>query len=144
MNGRERIMAALRGQSPDRVPIMLHNFMMAAREAGWTQAQYRNDPQKVAQAFIQAVERYDYDGILVDIDTATLAGAVGVPVDYPEDEPGRCVHGCLESLDQVAQPAVFTLEQVQTLLRLLMIISHRIEQRTIQIGKNNNPFSRFH
>jgi len=34
MNGYERITAALRGERPDRVPVMLHNFMMAAREAG--------------------------------------------------------------------------------------------------------------
>ena len=30
MNGRERIAAALRGERPDRVPVMLHNFMPAA------------------------------------------------------------------------------------------------------------------
>ena len=34
MNGLERIMAALRGEQPDKTPVMLHNFMMAAREAG--------------------------------------------------------------------------------------------------------------
>ena len=56
MNGCERILAALRGEPPDRVPIMLHNFMMAAREAGFTQAEYRSDPQNVATAFIRAVE----------------------------------------------------------------------------------------
>ena len=30
-----------------------------------------------------------YDGITVDIDTVTLAGACGVPVDFPNDEPAR-------------------------------------------------------
>ena len=30
MTGYERIDAAMRGKRPDRVPIMLHNFMMAA------------------------------------------------------------------------------------------------------------------
>jgi len=30
VNGRERIAAALRGERPDRVPVMLHNFMPAA------------------------------------------------------------------------------------------------------------------
>ena len=59
---------------------MLHNFMMAAREAGVTMEQFRNDPAIIANAFIRSVEKYNYDGILVDIDTVTLAGAVGVPV----------------------------------------------------------------
>ena len=36
MNGNQRIMAAIRGERPDQVPVMLHNFMMAAREQGVT------------------------------------------------------------------------------------------------------------
>lgn len=53
---------------------------------------YRRDPAAIARCFIQAVEKYDYDGIVLDIDTATLAAAVGVPVMFPEDEPAIC-HG---------------------------------------------------
>jgi MtaA/CmuA family methyltransferase len=92
MNGYERITAALRGERPDRVPVMLHNFMMAAREAGVTMKAYRQDPRLMAGAFIRAVEVYGYDGVLVDLDTAALAGALGVPVELPETEPALC-HG---------------------------------------------------
>lgn len=92
MNGFQRINAALEGQMPDARPVMLHNFMMAAREAGWTMAEFREDPRKIASSFIRAVETYEYDGIVVDIDTATLAGAVGVPVAFPQDQPARA-HG---------------------------------------------------
>ena len=80
---------------------MLHNFMMAAREAGFTMAEYREDPRKIAASFIQAVETYQYDGIVVDVDTATLAGAVGVPVDFPEDQPARAYRPALNRLEQV-------------------------------------------
>ncbi|NQT96792.1 MAG: hypothetical protein HQ562_03535 [Candidatus Marinimicrobia bacterium] len=79
----------------------LHNFMLAAREAGYTMTEFRDDPWKIADAFIQAVEKYEYDGILVDLDTVTLAGAVGVPVDFPVDEPARTIIGCLNSLDDI-------------------------------------------
>jgi uroporphyrinogen decarboxylase len=101
MTGRQRIVAALRGEWPDRVPVMLHNFLMAAREAGYTQRQYREDPVALADSFIRSVEKYGYDGVVVDIDTATLADAVGVPVDFPGDEPARYSRGCLFSLAQV-------------------------------------------
>lgn len=87
MNGYQRIRAALHGEPPDAVPVMLHNFMMAAAESGVPMSRYRRDPAEVARCFIQAIEKYGYDGIVVDIDTATLAGAVGVPVVFPEDEP---------------------------------------------------------
>ena len=99
MNGYQRTLAALRGQRPDRVPVMLHNFMPAAREAGYSMGDYRRDPKKIARSFIQAVETYDYDGVLVEVDTATLAAAAGVCVEYPEDEPARAVGGCLASLE---------------------------------------------
>ncbi len=102
MNGYQRISAALRGEWPDSIPVMLHNFMMAAREAGFTMRQFRSDPAVIASSFTQAVERYGYDGIIIDVDTVTLAQAAGVSVDSPEDDPGRVRGGLLSSLEGVA------------------------------------------
>ena len=48
MNGYERIVAALNGRKPDRTPVMLHNFLMAAKEYGITMEQYRNNPRLIA------------------------------------------------------------------------------------------------
>lgn len=101
MNGYERVQAVLAGQKPDKTPVMLHNFMMAAKEAGYTMAQYRNSPKVIAECFIRAVEKYQYDAILVDVDTVTLAGACGVEVDFPENEPARSHTGCLDSLAEL-------------------------------------------
>lgn len=102
MNGFERIIAVLNGQKPDRVPVMLHNFLMAAHEHGVTMEQYRNSPKVIAETFISAIDKYHYDGILVDIDTVTLAGAVGVPVDFPVNGPARTHSGNIENLEDVA------------------------------------------
>ncbi len=101
MTGRERILAALRGERPDRVPVMLHNFLMAARENGVSMAEFRRSGKAIAESFIRAVETYGYDGVVVDVDTATLAGALGVPVDFPDDLPARCRAPLLGSLDEV-------------------------------------------
>ena len=101
MTGYERIAAALSGRTPDKVPVMLHNFMMAARERGITMRRFRESPRLIAESFIRAAESYDVDGILIDIDTVTLAGAAGVPIDFPEDEPARCRSGSLDRLDMV-------------------------------------------
>jgi MtaA/CmuA family methyltransferase len=98
MNGFQRISAAFRGEWPDTTPVMLHNFMMAAREAGVTMRSFRTDPRELARSFIEAVERYGYDGIVIDVDTATLAAAAGVPIDAPEDEPARTGGGLLRDL----------------------------------------------
>jgi len=101
MNGFERIHAALKGQKADKTPIMLHNFMMAAKEAGITMHQFRENPRTMAETFIRSVEKYEFDGILVDLDTVTLAGAVGVPVDFPIEEPARSAKGILTDLSEI-------------------------------------------
>ena len=101
MNGYERIQAALKGEKTDKIPIMLHNFMMAAKEAGVSMAEFRDNPKTIADVFIKSVEKYEFDGILVDLDTVTLAGAVGVPVDFPEHEPTRSHKGNLLTLEDV-------------------------------------------
>lgn len=105
MTSRQRIQAAIAGQTPDTTPIMLHNFLLAIKEAGVTHGQYRRSADVVAKTHIQAIETYGYDGVLVDIDTVTLAQAVGVPVDLPEDAPARSHEGMLASLDAVADLA---------------------------------------
>ena len=101
MNGFERISNALKGLPTDKTPVMLHNFLMAAREHGVTMEKYRNDPQVIADCFIAAVDKYQYDGIVVDIDTVTLAGSVGVPVDFPVDDAARTHEGNLKDLADV-------------------------------------------
>jgi uroporphyrinogen decarboxylase len=101
MNGYERISAALKGERPDKIPVMLHNFMMAAREHGVTMEQYRNSPKVIAETFIAAIDKYQYDGILVDIDTVTLAGAVGVHVDFPVNDAARSHDGNIIELEDV-------------------------------------------
>ena len=89
MNGYQRFQAVLRGEMPDQRPVMLHNFMQAVREAGYNHKQYREDPEIAAKCLIQSVEKYQLDGVLFDVDTALTAGAIGVPVDFPIDDPAR-------------------------------------------------------
>jgi len=101
MNGHQRITAVLNGEKPDRVPVMLHNFLMAAKEYGVTMEQYRNSPQVIADTFKSSVEKYRYDGILVDIDTVTLAGAAGIKVDFPVNEAARPLGANIHDLGSV-------------------------------------------
>jgi uroporphyrinogen decarboxylase len=101
MNGYERIKAALSGVMPDRRPVMLHNFMPAIREAGYSMKEYRNSPEIAAECHIRYAEKYGLDGALFDVDTAIEASAIGMTVDYPDDEPARTHEIFLESLDDV-------------------------------------------
>ncbi len=145
MNGCERVLAAMNGRQVDRIPVMLHNFMMAAREAGISMRQYRRDAAAIAGSFARAVETYDYDAVVMDIDTTVLAGAVGVPVDYPEDEPARCCGAMLGSLDQVRDLTDVDLTRDAAVQTALEAVARLREQFGGQIAIRGNcdqcPFS---
>jgi uroporphyrinogen decarboxylase len=126
MNGYQRIVAAMHGEEPDATPVILHNFMLAARESGVTMAQFRSDPEAIARSFLRAAETYGVDGILVDVDTVTLAAAAGVPVDRPADDPARARGARLESLAEARDlPRVNILNDpgVQVWLEAVRIIA---------------------
>jgi len=145
MTGNERIKAALKGDKPDKIPVMLHNFMMAAREKNVTMAQYRDNPKIIAECFIDAVDRYRYDGILVDIDTVTLAGAVGVPVDFPVNDPARTHNGSLENLKDalILKPAkVESYKYIQIWLEAVRILKDYYKSEIYIRGNcDQAPFS---
>ena len=62
---------------------------------------FRNDPHEMARAFIESVEKYEFDGIMIDVDTVTLAGAAGVPVRFPEDQPAQAAGARLRQIEEV-------------------------------------------
>lgn len=101
MNSLERVQAVLAGGIPDRVPVCLHNFMIAAREAGITMAKYRLEPEAIAKAHLTAVEKYGHDCIMVDTDTTMLAEAMGAKSECAPNEPGRIVAPAIASLDEI-------------------------------------------
>ena len=145
MNGYQRVMAALQGEEPDMVPVMLHNFMMAAREAGLTMEQFRNDPNQMARAFIEAVEKYEFDGVMIDVDTVTLAGAVGVPVDFPVDQPAQAAGVRIQSLEEVNDLAPVDIRGyrgVQVWLEATSILRHHFGNDIFIRGNcDQSPFT---
>jgi uroporphyrinogen decarboxylase len=124
---------------------MLHNFMVAAREAGYTMKQYREDPEIAAKCHIRFVEKYGVDGVLFDVDTALLAGAVGAPVDFPEDEPARTHEIFLNSLDDVhllADIDISTNPRIQHSLESIRILKRYFRDEIFIRGNcDQAPFS---
>lgn len=145
MNGYQRIKAVLSGEEPDTVPVMLHNFMMAAREAGMTMEQFRTDPGEMARAFIESVEKYEFDGIIVDVNTVTLAGAVGVPVNFPHDAPAQPAGHRLQNIEEVLELPPVDIRSypgVQVLLEATSILARHFDNNIFIRGNcDQSPFS---
>jgi len=85
MNRIDLVKTAFAGGVPERIPVMAHNFLMAVREAGITQKQYRESPDLMVKVMTEATLKYDLDCVLLDVDTALLASACGADVVYPDD-----------------------------------------------------------
>lgn len=145
MNGYQRILAALNGEPADKIPVMLHNFMVAAAELNISMGQFRESPGLIADAFIKSVEKYDLDGVLVDIDTVTLAGSVGVTVDFPEKEPARSPRGFLNSLDNLKSLKPVNIENykyIQIWLEAVKLIKNYFGDEILVRGNcDQSPFS---
>ena len=145
MTGKERVQAALEGLWTDRRPVMLHNFMMAAREEGISMKEFGENPQSAARAFIHFTEKYDTDGLLIDVSTAILAGSLGVPVDYPDDEPARTHGSLISSLEEIQDlsPVDVALDEgIQRWLEITRIVKDYFgEEKYIRGNCDQAPFS---
>ena len=145
MNGFERINKTLKGEWPDRRPVMLHNFMMAASEAGYSMKTFRENPENAADAFIQSVEKYHLDGVMIDFDTTLLAGAIGVHVDYPENEPDIIPKGLIssrEQIDELKEVYISKNQRVQIWLETCRIIKNHFGDEVFVRGNcDQAPFS---
>ena len=129
MNSLQRVQAVLRGDLPDRVPVCLHNFMMAAREAAIPMEKYRADPEAIARAHLMSVEKYGYDCILIDTDTTLLAEAMGAKSQCAPDEPGRIVTPAIQSLDEVGKLKVVNPEtdgRIPALIEAIRLIAKQV------------------
>ena len=129
MNSLQRVRTVLAGGIPDRVPVCLHNFMLAAREAGVRMEEYRVNPEAIACVHLQAVETYGHDCILVDTDTTMLAEALGARSECAPNEPGRIVQPAIRSLDEVDRLKVINPEtdgRIPALLEAVRLISKQV------------------
>ncbi|GHV23686.1 uroporphyrinogen decarboxylase [Clostridia bacterium] len=92
-----------------------------------------------------AVERYGVDGILFDVDTALTAGAIGVKVDFPEDEPARTHEAFLTSLDDIdflADIDISTNPRIQHSIESVKILKRYFgEELFIRGNCDQAPFS---
>lgn len=129
MNSLQRIQTVIEGRLPDLVPVCLHNFLSAASEAGIPMEQYRIDPEAMARVYLQAVEKYGYDCIMVDPDTTLLAEAMGAKSDCTPGEPGHISAPAITSLEETVKLSPVNPERdgrIPVLLEAIRILSKAI------------------
>jgi len=87
MTSLHRCLAAMNGEIPDFLPVVPQSFMLAAETAGIRVGELTHNPDKMVEAHLVCLEKYGYDGIVIDFDDATIAEACGATVIFRDDEP---------------------------------------------------------
>ena len=145
MTSLQRVQSVLTGKLPDRVPVCLHNFLHAADEAGVPMERYRTDPQAIAKAHLDALDKYGHDCLLIDLDTTMLAEAMGAPSECAPNEPGRIIGPAIESLEQASQLSPIDPERdgrVPALLEAIRLLAREVgSQVAIRGNCDQGPFS---
>jgi uroporphyrinogen decarboxylase len=85
MTSIERVRAVIALETPDRVPVDLHNFQPAARATGQTLPEVFSDGELLAQAMLAAWREFRHDMILLENGTACNAQACGADVTYMDN-----------------------------------------------------------
>ena len=87
MNGYERIMATLKGATPDRLAFMPITMMLAADMIGVPYGQYVTDFRVMVKGQLAVSEKLEIDYVSTISDPAREAADLGAAVHFSEDAP---------------------------------------------------------
>lgn len=133
MNSVERVGAAIERREPDRVPVDLHNFQLAARASGMPMSQVFRDGELLAEAMLTSWREFGHDMILLENGTGCNAEACGVEVHYRDDTAPVAGRPILDSLTKVAElevPDPYVTFPMSEILKATRILAREIGDQT--------------
>lgn len=145
MNGRERCLAAIRGQSVDRIPVFPLLMAFAADRADVSYREFATNAAVLAEAQLSLYERFGLDALTVASDTARLPADLGGQIVYPENQPPFVASPFLRSADELKhlrQPDPTRRgSRIADRLKGLRILLDAVGQECLVLGWLNMPFA---
>ena len=139
MTSLERTMAVLDHQIPDRVPVALHNFLMAARMMG---ADFGGSDAFrgvcLAEAQLAAWREFGHDVIMHENGVCAEAEALGCEILYPHNSAPHVKETVLKSLDDVPKLSIPDPEKtfpLNELLKATRILVKETKGRVFIMGR---------
>ena len=145
MTAVERCETVLAGGIPDRVPVDLHDFMVAARAMGTPFPEFMRDGEAIAEGHLADWREFGHDMLLLDNGTATLAEACGVGIAFLEDSAPVSMTPAIDSLDDIDRlvlPDPDTSPPLAEMLKATRIVAREVGQDGFVMGvADQGPFS---
>jgi MtaA/CmuA family methyltransferase len=129
VNSVARVAAAIELREPDRVPVDLHNFQVAALGTGMAMSEVFQDGELLAEAMLVAWREFGHDMILLENGTACNAEACGAPVHYRDDTAPTADRPLIGSLAEVADlevPDPYVSFPMSEILKATRILSREL------------------
>ena len=103
MNARERCLAVLNGQTPDRAPFFPLLMFFAANRAGLKYRAYASDAAALSEAQMMMFERYRADAVTVCSDAFRVSADLGGEIRFPEDQTPHLARPLVKTIGDFRQ-----------------------------------------
>lgn len=107
MNGKQRCLGAIRGDPIDRAPVFPLLMFFAQRRLGVTYRAFATDGRVLADAQLNARDRFHLDAVTSCSDAFRVSADLGADMVYPEDAPpfaARPLVGSAGDLERLVRP----------------------------------------
>jgi len=99
VTGKERVLAMIRGEATDRLPLMPITMMFAADHAGVPYGRYAADGAVLAEAQLRIAEEFGFDHVSAISDPAREVSDLGGAIEWFDDQP-PAIRGDAPLLDE--------------------------------------------
>ena len=145
MTAVERCETVLAGGIPDRVPVELHDFMVAAQASSVSFPEFMRNGEAHAEGLLASWREFGHDMIFTDNGTATLAEACGVGVELMEDSAPVSLTPAIASLDDIDKlvlPDPATTPPLVEALKSTRLVAREVGEGAFVMGiADQGPFS---
>ena len=138
MTSLERVATALDHRVPDRVPVALHNFLMASTMTGAGFDEVLRSGEALAEAELAAWREFRHDVIMHENGVCAEAEAMGCTIAYHPDIPPHVADPVIKSFDDVDKltvPDPETTFPLNELLKATRILVQETKGQAFVMGR---------
>jgi uroporphyrinogen decarboxylase len=144
MNSYERVMAAIRGEQPDRVPVIPAAREWCIRQAGFTFSQVLQSPEKYVFSQYYCVREFEYDAVWDLFAVHAESEALGSRLKIGEDVPPSVIEPILQDyskdLSRIGLPNPYKDGRLPDMLAIVRRLKELCAGRIPVLGYCQAPF----
>jgi uroporphyrinogen decarboxylase len=145
MNSCERVITVIQGRIPDKVPVAMHNFLLATKMADIPMSRAFQDGALLAESQLFAWRRFQHDMLMVENGTTAMAQAMGCEVAYSDNHPPYVITPVIRNwsdIDKLTIPDPTKAASLSCLLKATRILKAEIGNKAfVQSRSDQAPLA---